>query len=113
MKAKDHLDLKNVFSMYGYKQLIDSATRITESSKTLIDVIQTNKSNNISSTAVFPSSLSDHDLIGCVRKLHNIKYQPKTIKCRNYDNYNSDNINNELQFYNSSKVYDSESAKTS
>ena len=83
------------------------------SSKTLIDVIQTNKYNNISSTAIFPSSLSDHDLIGGVRKLHNIKYQPKATKCYNYANYNSDNINKELQHYNWNEVYDSNSAETS
>ena len=41
------------------------------------------------------ASLSDHDIIACVRKANNIKYEAETIKRRDFSQYNVD-INNEL-----------------
>ena len=52
----------------------------------MIDVIYTNEPSNIYSVKVIPAGLSDHDLVGCTRKIHNFKYQPKLITCRNYAN---------------------------
>ena len=80
-------EIKSIFDIYGYKQLIKGATHITKETKTCIDVIQTNNPQVISATKVIPVSFSDHDMIGCVRKLNHLKYNPKTIKCRNYKNY--------------------------
>ena len=34
-----------------------------------------------------PTSLSDHDMVGCIRKLNHTKYLPRTIWCRNYSKY--------------------------
>ena len=31
------------------------------------------------------------------RKIHNLKYLPKTIKCRNYKKYNMQEMNNDIQ----------------
>lgn len=39
LKDNDHRDIKDLFITQGYKQLFNKATRITESSETLIDVI--------------------------------------------------------------------------
>ena len=33
-------------------------------------------------------SISDHDMIGCVYKMDNIKFNGCTIPCRDYSNYN-------------------------
>ena len=91
-----HRSIKDSFLLNGFYQLIKAPTRVTETTATLIDVIQTNFKNNISYSTVIPAGLSDHDLIGCVRKMNNVKYQPKIIHCRNYKNYNVDAINNDL-----------------
>ena len=32
-------------------------------------------------------SISDHDMVGCTRKLHNNKFAPRIINCRNYSSY--------------------------
>ena len=82
--------------MHNYQQLIKSPTRITDESSTLIDVVLTNTSRNISTVISAPMSLSDHDLIGCVRKLNNKRINPRTIKCRNYSKYDPKNLKKDL-----------------
>ena len=93
----DHQTMKDTFKINGFTQLLSTATRVTETSATLIDIIQTNKALNISHNTVIQAGLSDHDLIGCVRKMNNVKYQPEIIRCRNYSHYNTETINNELR----------------
>ena len=91
------------------KQLINSPTRITDSSSTLIDLIFSN-SDHITHQESLHFGLSDHNIIFCVRKSLKIKYQSKTIKCRSFKNFNSVNYINDLQnldwstFYNSSDI---------
>ena len=72
LDKNNHNDIKDIFTLNGYKQLVTKATRITEKSKTLIDAIFTNKPENISKTDTIPTSLSDHDMVGCVRKLNHL-----------------------------------------
>ena len=90
-------DIKDIFMLNGYKQLVTKATWITENSKTLIDKIFTNKPENISKTDTIPTSLSDHDMVGCVRKLNHLKYESKTIHCRNYKDYDPKTLQKDLQ----------------
>ena len=52
---------------------------------------------NIPSTKEFSMSLSDHEMIACTRKINTVKYKGKTIKCRNYKDYQSEKIIVELQ----------------
>ena len=96
LKRDDHPQTKEIFHMNGYKQVIKTATRITNSTSTLIDVIFTTHPVNLTKTKVVPSALSDHNIIGCVRKLHNSQQPARFIKCRDYRNYNPDVINTEL-----------------
>ena len=107
LKNNDHLDIKQTFTVNGYSQLIKKATRITDKTNTLIDVIQTTRPCTISQSNVIPTDLSDHDMIGCVRKLHHIKSKPKTIVCRNYTQYDSDTVNDHLANENWDIVYKS------
>jgi len=55
--------LTNIVDIYNLHQLIDSPTRITNPSSTLIDVTFTNCQNNIVSAGVSHVSLSDHSLV--------------------------------------------------
>ena len=109
---QDNEPIKQSFQLNGFSQLIKLPTRITETTATLIDVIQTSKECNISYNVVIPADLSDHDLIGCVRKMHNIKYQPKTIRCRNYRIYDVDSINNDLLNKDWNPIYQTTSPNT-
>ena len=51
------------------------------------------------------SSLSDHNLIKRVRKLNNIKFNPRTIKCRDYKDYDQTTVSVELSVVNWDIVY--------
>lgn len=82
--------------MNDFCQLIKTATRVTETTGTLIDVIYTNKEHNTSYSTVITAGFSDDDLISCVRKMNNVKYKPETIRCRNFKNYDVNKMNNEL-----------------
>ena len=93
----DHKELKSILTAFGLKQLIKDPTRVTQDSRSLIDVIYTNEPWNIYSVKVIPAGLSDHDLVGCTRKIHNFKYQPKLITCRNYANYDPVAFCNDLR----------------
>ena len=103
----DHKELKSIITSFGLKQLVSAPTRITKESKSLIDVIHSNEPHKINSVKVIPAGLSDHELIGCVRKLHNIKQQPKVITCRNYSNYNSTTFCNDLKSANFKPIFTS------
>lgn len=49
--------------------------------------------------------LCDHDMIGIVRKLHNVKYQMKTVICRNYKNYDPNKLFSDVEKLDWSPVY--------
>ena len=83
LDRNNHRSLKENLKLQGLSQLIESATRTTEQSGTLIDVVLTNHPEKIINSTVIASEISDHDIIACQRKVNNIKYKPKTIKCRN------------------------------
>ena len=93
----DHKELKSILTAFGLKQLIKDPTRVTQDSRSLIDVIYTKEPWNTYSVKVIPAGLSDHDLVGCTRKIHNFKYQPKLITCRNYANYDPVTFCNDLR----------------
>ena len=96
---KDKHEVKTIFDLFGFFQLISEPTRTTIDSSSLIDVTLTNKPENISKTTVIPSGLSDHDMIGCSRKVNFLKTPHRTINCRNYSRYDKTSIQNELKSY--------------
>lgn len=55
---------------HNLSQVIQGPTRITNISKTAIDLIFTNKSDRISKTLNLLSGLSDHNFILCSRKIN-------------------------------------------
>eukprot|EP00794_Sanderia_malayensis_P006539 gene6539-7278_t len=108
----DHKELKDLLYSFGMKQLITAPTRVTKLSSTLIDVILSNEPQNICSPSVIPAGLSDHDMIACVRKLHNIKQKPKEIYCRNYSRYNPESFCEDLESQNFDQIISAASVNT-
>ncbi|XP_057305259.1 uncharacterized protein LOC130642190 [Hydractinia symbiolongicarpus] len=92
-------DFKSTINVHGFKQLINKPTRTSSTSSTTIDLFFTNCSDNFHCTDVFPTSLSDHDMVGGIRRIHNIKHPMRTLKCRNYTNYVPENL-----FYDVSEI---------
>ena len=70
------------------KQIITDYTRITETSKTKIDLIFVSKPELIISSGVHSIGLSDHSLTYAVRKCNKIKLPPKIVKSRCFKNFN-------------------------
>ena len=87
-----HRDFKSSLNIFGLKQGITKRTRTTEASSTLIDLIITNRPENIRNKGVFTNSIADHDMITCLRKINKTCYNSKTIKCRNYTNYSPEEL---------------------
>ena len=69
------------------KQLITDPTRITQNSRTLIDLFFTSKPE-LYASGVLPIGFSDNSSIFGVRKLHRIPLPPRRIvEARNYKHY--------------------------
>ena len=63
-------------------------TRITETSKTKIDLIFVSKPENIISSGVHSLGLSDHSLTYVVRKCRQLKLPSRIVKSRCFKNFN-------------------------
>jgi len=92
----DNDNVKQSLTLNGFQQHITKPTRITKNSSTLIDIIATNKSN-IARTDVIPLSLSDHDMVICIRKQNHTKYKEKYVTSRNYSRYNQNELKTDLK----------------
>ena len=92
--------------MYGFKQLIKKATRLTDRNESLIDIIATNNSQNISKAETISLSFSDHEMVGCTRKLNHKTYEQKTIYCRDYKIYDHIKINDDQRVINWHQLYE-------
>lgn len=108
----ENTEFKSTFAQNSYKQMIKKPTRTTETSSTLIDLIFTNRPSTLSKVDVIATSLSDHDMVACARKLNSQKYQPRTIKCRNYVNYEPNNLNEDISKIDWQPVYHSTNVST-
>ena len=73
----------------GLTQIIKSPTRydLHTISSSLIDIIFLKETLGTAKSEVLPMSISDHDMIGCVYKMDNMKFNGRTIRCRDYRDY--------------------------
>ena len=67
-------------------------------------MILTNRPDNVINANSIISSLSDN-VLKYVRKLNNIKFNPRTIKCRDYKNYDQTTVSAELSVVHWDIVY--------
>ena len=103
-KSNDNREFKSILTLNGFKQLIKKPTRTTQHTSSMIDIIATNK-ENIKLANVIPTTLSDHDMVGCVRKVNHSKFVPRTIRCRDYSNYDPETFKQQLKDADWSAVY--------
>ena len=97
---KNNVSIKDPFKLRGYKQISKTATRIAKDSSTLIHVVLTNGPDNVINVNSIISSLRERNVIKCVRKINNIKFNPRTIKYRDYKNYHQTTVSAELSTVN-------------
>ena len=94
--------LKSILKRLNLHQIIDEPTRITESTKTIIDLIITNDKNSVLSKEVKPS-IADHLKTQCTINLLKTRLKPRKIIFRQQKNYSAEAfqqelINSEYQF---------------
>ena len=85
--SADCKKLRALLRIFNFTQLISQPTRVTEGSRTLLDIMASTSPQNISSSGVISAGLSDHDMVFCVRKLNCKKGVPQLKYFRNYANY--------------------------
>ena len=90
---QDNKEFKAILCLFGFKQMVDKPTRITESTETLNDIIEANNPANMIKTEVIPTSIGDHEMVGCVRKLNHASFKPRKITCRDYRSYRPEAMN--------------------
>ena len=95
-KVDDSGDLKSIFTLFQLKQIIKTATRVTNKTESLIYLVFTNVPFSIMMNDVYALSFSDHDLIGFNRKQNRAKTPPKTIRCCDYRRYDHNKLKNDL-----------------
>ena len=83
--------MTKVLENSGFIQLIDTATRVTNNSSSLIDHIYTNETRKISQSGVIESGISDHFITFCTRKILRGQIgKHNTIKIRPMKNYSKE-----------------------
>ena len=60
--------LKTIYSKHNFQQMIKGPTRLTKVSKTLIDLVFTNRIEGVTKTYNLITGLSDHNMVLIVRK---------------------------------------------
>ncbi|XP_072017060.1 uncharacterized protein [Amphiura filiformis] len=100
---KDYLHILNLFDL---RQLITTATRITDTTSTCIDHILTNNPEKMCQSGTISIGLSDHLLIFCTRKaVRGQVGQHRVINIRSTKNYSKDIFLSKLSSINWSSVY--------
>ena len=84
---KESKPIKKLCYQNSLHQLIESPTRKTETSCTLLDIILTNSPQNVRENGVLSLGISDHNLIYVTRKLYIPKLPPRTIKYRSFKRF--------------------------
>ncbi|XP_028403422.1 uncharacterized protein LOC114526119 [Dendronephthya gigantea] len=88
--------LIDLFNIYGLSQLIDEPTRVTPSSRTLIDLCVTNCPQKIVNAGVLHLGISDHSLVYFIRKTHYQQTTARIIQSRVFKNFNKNDFLREL-----------------
>ena len=92
------IHLTEISEVYQLTQIINKPTRITLTSKSLIDLIFTNQESRVVSHGVIDCGISDHCLVYVVRKIAvPTNNRHKYIATRSFKNFNSSFFIQELQ----------------
>ena len=90
--------LQSIMYAHQMTQIITSATRITQLSKTCIDHVWTNRPEMYINHGVITFPFSDHSLVFAVRKSQRaVKGPSRNIKARSYRSFDADAFLNDLK----------------
>ena len=83
-KASNSKKINDFAKSCSLQQLIHDYTRITDKTKTIIDLVFVSRSETITESGVHSLGLSDHSLIYLVRKYKQLKHPPRVTKSPSY-----------------------------
>ena len=89
--------LLRLFEDFNKQNVIAEPTRITYTTKSLIDLIVTTKVDVVRCTGVMPLGISDHCLVYATLKLGSKRPPPKIIRTRNFKNFNAANFKADIE----------------
>ena len=95
-QSQDSRSLNALLNNHNLKQVISKATRITDTTNTLIDHVYVNNPDQYAHRGSLDPGLSDHKLTFICRKRAKISHEKKTIFIRNYRDFNCSAFCNDL-----------------
>lgn len=81
-------NLFSVLETFKLTQIIDSPTRITDSTSSLIDLIIVSSEERVIEKGILDSDLSDHQIVFCFIKICGKESGPRMVTYRNFKNFN-------------------------
>ena len=96
VSSKQINDLKFVFNMFQLQQLINLPTRVTPTSKTIIDLFCTSNCDLYKESGVIQTAISDHYMIYAIRNSRPIKAGHKIKNYRCFKEFNEHSFVNDL-----------------
>ena len=95
-ETPDSIVFIEIFTQFGFKQLINENTRITQTTATILDLIFTNRPELILSSSSNDIRICDHCLISAVLEIKKIKHISHGYEYRDMKNYNLDTLNSRM-----------------
>ena len=92
----DSRTFKELCASFNLTQLVKEPTRITETKRSLIDVIMATDPTLAESCSVITSSISDHNLVEVTLKISRPKVKSKYVTTRSYSEYAPDSFCEDL-----------------
>ena len=90
-----------IIEPFNLEQIIKSPTRISETSRTLIDLILVSKPENVLFSDVCDASgISDHHFTYLAYNIKKDKVKPRIVKARDFRNFDRDGFNNVIEHIN-------------
>ena len=88
--------LVNFCRSYNLSILINTPTRVTETSKSILDVILASDTRQVQTATVMESSISDHELIYVTLRLKKARSKPIYITTRSFKHYSPIDFSNDV-----------------
>ena len=95
--ASHTVRMATLASTCQFEQMIKEPTRVTATSRTLIDLAFCNKPEMITMSGVDHIGISDHSLIYVCRKISIPRNEPKVIRSRQFKHYDKNSFLAELR----------------
>ncbi len=91
-------DYTNILHVFGFRQIINTFTRVTCKTSTILDHILVSQSEKICQKGVIPVGISDHFITYCTRKVVRGQFNRHNIvKIRSMKNYCKESLLSELR----------------